>query len=184
MMLKHIPNILSTLRIGMVPLFAYVYFSDLPNAHYMALGIFILAGITDVLDGFLARHYNLITKIGTVLDPLADKLMQLMAITCLAIDEAIPVWLTLIVVFKELSMIITGIYMYFRKESTVMASNYFGKAATVLFSFAIFITILYPNSLASILLIGSAILLKLTALISYIRHYFMDVKPNLGKNKV
>ncbi len=178
-MFKHIPNILSTFRIMLVPIFAIVFFSGHKNASYLALAIFVIAGITDVIDGYMARKYKLITKVGTVLDPLADKLMQLTALICLAIADAIPLWITLLVIAKELAMIITGIYMYFRKIQTVIPSNRFGKSATVLFSLAIFITILYPDSLGSLLLVIAALLLKLSALASYIYQYFKHTKPNI-----
>lgn len=178
-MFKHIPNMLSSIRILMVPVFAIIYFSDIKNAHYVALSIFILAGLTDLLDGYIARHFDLISKIGTVLDPLADKLMELTALTCLTIDKAIPLWLMLIIVSKELAMIITGIYMYFRKKSTVIPSNWFGKSATVLFSLAILMTIIYPHSIISLILVIVALIVKLTALSSYIHTYYAHVKPNL-----
>ena len=180
-MFKLIPNILSTFRIMLVPLFAVVYFSDGPSAHAYALTIFIVAGITDVVDGFIARRFNLITKVGTVLDPLADKLMQLTTLICLTIDTYIPLWLTTLILILELGMIVAGIYMYFRKHSTVIPSNHFGKSATVLFTFAIFIVIVFPDSLISKLLVVAALSLKLMALSTYIHHYFTHIKPTLGK---
>ncbi len=176
-MFKHVPNILSTFRLILVPVFAIVFFSDMANANYVALGIFILAGITDVLDGYIARHYNLISKVGTVLDPLADKLMQLTALVCLTIDGALPLWIMVILLAKEAAMIVTGIYMYFRKKSTVIPSNWFGKSATILFSLAILVTILYPDSIASLVLVIGALVLKLTALATYIHKYFTKMKP-------
>lgn len=178
-MFKHVPNILSAFRIGLVPIFATIYFSDQPNASRIALIIYLIAGMTDILDGYLARKYDLITKIGTVLDPLADKLMQLTAISCLAIDHVIPYWLMGLFLFKESGMIIMGSYMYMRKAKTVMPANKFGKAGTVLFSLAIFVTILRPDALISFLLILLALLLKIIALSTYSVHYFTKIKPHL-----
>lgn len=176
---KHLPNILSTIRLIMVPFFPILYFSNIERAHYYALVLFIVAGLTDMADGYIARTYHLITKAGTVLDPLADKLMQLTAITCLAIDHALPYWVMVLFILKESGMIITGIYMYFRKTKTVMPANRFGKAGTVLFSFAIFVTILAPDSLFSMMVIIGALLLKLTALGSYMHLYFTKIKPTI-----
>lgn len=178
-MFRHIPNILSAFRIGLVPVFAITYFSDSPSSHGWALVIFIVAGITDVIDGYIARKYNLITKIGTVLDPLADKLMQLMAIICLSIDGLIPLWIMMVLIVQEIGMIIAGVYMYFREHSTVIPSNIFGKGATVLFALAIFITILFPDSLGSLILVTLALGLKLMALYTYIHKYYTKIKPGL-----
>ncbi len=180
-MLRYVPNTLSAFRILLVPLFAVTYFSGSLTAHPKALAIFIIAGITDIIDGYLARRFDLITKVGTVLDPLADKLMQLTAILCLTIDGHIALWITAVLLFQELGMIISGVYMYFREHSTVIPSNKYGKGATVLFALAIFITILVPDSLASKLLIIVALGLKITALTSYIHHYYTDIKPHIPK---
>ena len=178
-MLRHVPNILSAFRILLVPVFVLTYFSGTPQAHDQALGVFILASITDVVDGYIARRFDLITKVGTVLDPLADKLMQLTVLVCLTIDGFIPLWVTAALLAQESGMIITGIYFYFREHSTVIPSNYFGKSATVLIALAIFITILYPDSLASFLLVVSTLSLKLLALGTYIHNYYANIKPNL-----
>lgn len=178
-MFKYVPNILSTFRIILVPIFAVTFFSNRPNAYAIALGIFIVAGLTDILDGYIARKYNLISKVGTVLDPLADKLMQITALVCLSLDGAIPLWIMLIFLGKEAAMIIAGIYMYFRKKSTVIPSNWLGKSATILFSLAILITFIFPESIGSLALVISALGLKLMALSSYIHKYFTKMKPNL-----
>lgn len=179
-MFKHVPNILSAFRIVLVPIFAVVYFSANTNAHNIALGIFILASITDVVDGHIARTYKLISKVGTVLDPLADKLMQLTALICLTIDTFIPLWVTGLILFLEFGMIIAGVYMYFREHSTVIPSNKFGKSATVLFALAIFITILFPDSIGSLTLVILALTNKLMALSTYIHNYYTKIKPHLG----
>lgn len=178
-MFKHVPNILSSIRIFLVPVFAIVFFSDNADAHYYALAIFVIAGLTDMLDGFIARHYNLISKVGTVLDPLADKLMQMTALVCLTIAGLLPLWLMSLIIAKELAMIGAGIYMYFRKKRTVIPSNWFGKSATILFSLAILIIFLMPDNIIGVVMVGLALLLKLTALGTYIHKYYTKVKPEL-----
>lgn len=176
-MFKHIPNILTIIRMFLVPLFPFVYFSDMNNAHLLALGIFVIAGVTDVLDGFLARRYKLVTIVGTVLDPLADKLMLIIALISLYIDDAIPIPILVIVLIKETMMIASSTYMYFHKERTVIPANIFGKMSTVLFSLAVFITIVFPQSIASMILISIAVVNSLIAMASYIHHYFKRIKP-------
>lgn len=180
-MLKHIPNILTIIRLCLVPLFPIVYFSQGENSHLIALGIFIIAGITDFLDGYLARKYELVTVIGTVLDPLADKLMLIAALISLYIDNAIPIPILIIVIIKETTMIISSTYMYFHKERTVIPANIFGKMSTVLFSLAVFITIVFPNSLASMILVTLAVINSLVAMATYIHHYFKRVKPEYNR---
>ena len=73
----NIPNLLSIFRLALIPVFAVVIFSPIPNSALWACLIFLLSGATDVLDGYIARKYNMITNVGKVLDPLADKLMQI-----------------------------------------------------------------------------------------------------------
>ena len=89
MKLKNIPNILSFIRLCLVAVFAVLFFSGYTG---WALIVFLVAGATDVIDGFLARRYNWITNLGKILDPLADKTMQCMVLVCLCIDKYIPWW--------------------------------------------------------------------------------------------
>ena len=101
MSLHFIPNILSALRIVMVGAFVAAFFSDHPNNLLLALSIFITAGLTDVLDGYLARRFAWTSNIGKILDPLADKLMQCVVLISLAVKGLIPVWLPVIYIAKE-----------------------------------------------------------------------------------
>ena len=105
-----IPNILTTLRLVLVPLFAYVLV--VLKMHWAALAIFLFAGLTDIVDGFIARKFNMITKIGKVYDPLVDKLMQITAVICLAHENIIPDWVIWFILFKEGTMILGGIFLY------------------------------------------------------------------------
>ena len=92
----NIPNILTIFRIVLVPIYLLIFFSDLPNKVLLAGLVFILAGVTDVLDGYIARKNNLITKLGTVLDPFADKLMSFTVLLSFTIAGFIPAWIILI----------------------------------------------------------------------------------------
>lgn len=174
-MLKHIPNILTVIRLLLVPLFAYVYFLPVDNAKTIALIVFIIAGITDVLDGYIARRYQLVSAVGTALDPLADKLMLLTTLTCLYISAYLPFIILAIMYLKEFTLMISGIIMYFQKEKTVVPSNIFGKLATVIFSVAIILTFLRPNDTLQIVLLYIALIFKLIAFGSYIIN-FMKLK--------
>ncbi len=174
--MKYIPNILTIIRLLLVPLFPIVFFSPNENAHFYALIIFMVASITDFLDGYFARKYNVVSIIGIVLDPLADKLMLLTTLGCLYISEYIPIGVLIIILIKETSLVISGIFLYFMKEKTVIPSNKFGKMATVVFSLAIVLIIIFPDSIVSITTVFIAILLELLALSSYVSNYFRHIK--------
>ena len=145
--MKHIPNILSSLRIVMVGVFAWLFLSAHIPAHYFwALGVFVLAFLTDVLDGFLARTFNWITPIGKLLDPLADKLMAITALVVILIGKAgqslfwIYLALVILVGVKEILMLIGGMIML--KQRKVAYSDWYGKTATGLFAIGIALTLL------------------------------------------
>lgn len=169
-----IPNILTTARLILVPIFAYLVLGveNLPGAAM----IFLLSGITDVVDGFIARKFNMITNFGKVYDPFVDKLMQITAIVCLAIAEVIPVWIILLVMVKELAMIVTGGILYLKK--IVVYSNWYGKLSTVLFYAVIVVMILWKDVISEnlqfgllIIMSGGMILAATAYLIDTIRHY-------------
>lgn len=170
-----IPNILTTARVAMVPLFAYFMLVK-DNLRAGAL-IFVLAGVTDIIDGFIARRFNMITNFGMIYDPFADKLMQITAIVCLAMMKIIPKWLLVIVIAKEATMIVIGGILYLRK--IVVRSNWYGKAATVIFYAAVLCIILWGEdkmpSPAMYAFIAIMILAMLFAAVGYvvdtIRHY-------------
>ena len=131
--MKHVPNILSTFRILLVPVFVAVYFSEMKYANLYALGIYALACATDVLDGYIARKYNLITDLGRVLDPMGDKLMILAVMSCITIDKVIPVWALVLFVIKEFMMMMGGVVIHKIARVDMPSSNFLGKASTVVF---------------------------------------------------
>lgn len=123
-----IPNLLSTLRLAMVPIFVYLF---LTHHVVLAVIVFVAAGATDILDGYIARKYNYISDLGKILDPLADKLMQFSAFLCLFSEGLIPIWMPAIYFVKE-ALTALGAVCVFKKSKAVVKSNIFGKAATVL----------------------------------------------------
>lgn len=123
-----IPNIISIIRILLVPVFCALYFTPLRWVSFIVL---ILSGISDVLDGMIARKFNLISKVGKVLDPIADKLFQLSTVTCLCIDGAVGWWLPALMVAKDLFMLIGG-SVFYHKTHAVIASRWYGKLTSCL----------------------------------------------------
>lgn len=133
----NLPNIITSLRFGLIPIFIGLFFSSLEKSLLYSILIFVLAGITDMLDGYIARKYDAITKWGQAMDPLADKLMQLTVLVCFTIKHLIPIWVISIYGIKEVLMIVGGIFLYTKKDRVVVPANSYGKAATVIFYIAI-----------------------------------------------
>lgn len=136
-MFKHIPNILTIFRFILIPVILFYIFT---GNYLLAFIFFTLSGLTDVLDGFIARKFNLISNFGKLMDPLADKLTQIAVLTSLVTLEIIPVWILIIVVIKELVMVIGASFLY--GKDVVVYSKWYGKLATVLFFVAIIISLI------------------------------------------
>ena len=172
-MKRQIPNILTVLRLIMVPVFAYTYFALADgNGVYITAGIYILAWATDVLDGWLARRNNWITDIGKLLDPLADKLMQITAAVCFTIDNRIFLCLLIPLLIKELGMVI-GALIIIRKTNVVVQSHWYGKTATVLlFGCALTRIVFRGYPTLDIILCVIMLVSMLFALIMYYIHDF------------
>ncbi|WP_027626091.1 CDP-alcohol phosphatidyltransferase family protein [Clostridium lundense] len=168
----NLPNILTLFRMFLVPTFILVFFSDINNNIFYSILIFLLAGFTDVLDGYIARKHNLVTKWGIVLDPFADKLMLLTVLGCLAIDHIIPFWILIIVAIKELAMIIAGAILY--NKDFIIPSDKFGKIATCMFYFSIFI-LNFHVKLGGYLL-DAAVISAVVAFINYLTFYLRQKK--------
>ena len=130
--LKHIPNILSAFRIMLVPVFIYLFFVCYEDRIYVPLCVFLLAGLTDIADGYLARRNNWITNLGKLLDPLADKLMQCSVLVCFAIKNAAMWCLAGMFIVKELFMI-CGAIVVLKKIKVTVKSHWYGKITTTFF---------------------------------------------------
>lgn len=126
MKFKDVPNLLSIIRILLVPVFVYLYMTE---NFYAAVAVFVVAGITDIVDGYIARKFNFISNLGKILDPFADKLMQFSAFICLAVNEIVPIWMPVFYFVKEISTLIGALFV-FKKVKTVVKSHIFGKLAT------------------------------------------------------
>ncbi len=134
----NIPNTLTMSRFLLIPLFLAFYFYDYKIA---ALFIVLLAGLTDVLDGYIARRNGQITLTGMMLDPLADKLMMLAVILALLAGGELSWEAFGIMAFRELGMIVTSAYFHFAGYKTLPANN-LGKVTTVVYYLAILLLFL------------------------------------------
>lgn len=143
-----IPNILTYIRLLCVPFFIWLCLDKetFGRSHvWYALGVFIFASVTDVVDGFIARKFNLVSDIGKVLDPLADKLLQMSAYICLTIIGFIHLVFPIIMIIKELYMIIgAAILLRFARKKVTIQSNVWGKLGTVFMAMAVFCSFFHP----------------------------------------
>lgn len=129
---KQIPNILTIFRFILIPFIVL----NLANDKYLAaFVIFTVSGLTDILDGFIARKFNFITNFGKLIDPLADKCTQIITLATLALKNIIPMWIIIIVILKEFIMVAGASFLY--GKELVVSSKWYGKLATVLFYIAI-----------------------------------------------
>lgn len=173
-----IPNLLTTVRLALVPLFAYIVLGG--HNLYGAAFVLVLSGITDVVDGYIARHFNMITNFGKVYDPFVDKLMQMTAVVCLVLRGLIPVWLLLVVLCKELTMIAIGGILYLKK--IVVSSNWYGKAATVVFYAGILVMIVWRNIPHNVTVGVIAVMIAAMALAGI--GYVVDTVKNYDNKRV
>ncbi len=135
-----IPNILTFFRIALVPLIFIAYF--VYENHIMLGAVIILSGLSDVVDGFIARKFNMISDIGKVIDPFADKLTQVALIVCLATAHQIMFAVMVVFIFFEILKATFG-FVSIKKTGKVISAKWFGKLTTVylyesLFMFLIF----------------------------------------------
>ena len=179
-MKKNIPNILTMLRFVLIPFI--LYFLSIDN--YILTFVFLtLSGITDVLDGFIARKFNFITDFGKLIDPLADKATQLLTLAALVLKNIIPLWILGLLVLKEFIMIAGASFLY--GKELVVSSKWYGKLATVLIYVAIVCSsVIKQFSLPfkfDTYIYYLAIISTIFSLIMYIKAFFMQ--GYLKKNK-
>lgn len=173
-----IPNILSLFRIALIPLFVWCFFAGFENNRLWAIVIFLGAGATDVVDGYIARHFNQISLWGRILDPMADKLMVFSALICLTVIDKLPLWLVLLYFAKEMAQAICS-FILMRRTKDMIASNILGKAGTTLFYITIVTLTLFDPSatLQNILLFLSYVTIT-AAFVSYLLQAFRQDQLN------
>lgn len=166
----NIPNLLTLVRFLLIPvMFVFLFQEKL----LLALIIYTIASITDVIDGFVARKFNMITKLGKVLDPLADKLLQFAALIGLSCINIIPYWIVVIFTAKELLMALGAVKLL--KKDIVIQAKWFGKVSTCIFFLAIIVAMLsrifniseiYPT-----MLMCFALMMAFFSLVMYLINY-------------
>lgn len=125
----NLANKITIFRVFLVPIFMMVLYSDMPNSTYLAAGVFIIASLTDTLDGYIARSRNLITNFGKFADPLADKVLVSAALISLVDLGRIPGWAVVVIIAREFT--ITGFRIIAASEGITIAASPLGKIKTI-----------------------------------------------------
>ena len=168
----NLPNKLTMFRVILIPFFVFFllapYFEGYGN--YVAVAIFIVASLTDLLDGKIARKYNLVTNFGKFMDPLADKLLVCSAMICLVELKLLPAWIVILIIARE--FIISGFRLIASDNGIVIAASYWGKFKTT-FQMLMVIVLLLNFDLPVFHILGTvliwiATILTLVSLIDYI----------------
>ncbi|MDX5318613.1 MAG: CDP-diacylglycerol--glycerol-3-phosphate 3-phosphatidyltransferase [Actinomycetes bacterium] len=164
----NIANVLTMLRILMVPVFAWLFLQDGTVMRVAATAVFVAAALTDKLDGHLARSRGLITDLGKILDPIADKALVIAALVLLSLDGLVPWWVTLVIIVRELGITVLRFFMI-RRE--VMAASRGGKLkATLQMVFIVGMLVpwsaLLPSGPAAFFVYATIVLMYLAAAVT------------------
>lgn len=181
----NIPNALSFFRIALLPVFIILYLSSKndPILVYWALGVLLLSGLTDSLDGIIARKFNQITDLGKLLDPVADKLTQVTVVICLALRYSEVIYLVVICLIKEFFQALGGIILL-RRGVKIRGAKWFGKLSTFTFYGVMILIVGWPGMprLLFISLVIIVALLMIFAFANYIAVFF-NMKKNIADNE-
>ena len=170
-MQMNLPNKLTILRVLMIPFFVLFMLWDITGAadKWIAAAIFIVASLTDMLDGKIARKYNLVTNFGKFMDPLADKLLVSAAMICLVEMGRLPAWMVIVIISRE--FIISGFRLIASDNGVVIAASYWGKFKTV-FQMAMIIVLIFNFGgffgIVEMVLIWISLILTVVSLVDYI----------------
>ncbi len=148
-----IPNLLSVVRLLLIPVIVWLY--SVENNQYAAVGVILLSGATDIVDGFIARHFNMISDFGKALDPLADKLTQATLLICLLSKYRVMWGIIAVFGMCEITKFTMG-FIIAKKHNEVNGAKWYGKANTVVIYATMMALILFPqmnNALANTLML-------------------------------
>ena len=180
-MLKYVPNALTVLRFLLIPI---IVIACVQGQYILAIAVLSISGLTDILDGTIARIYKYITDFGKLMDPLADKATQISLLTTLFIKGAIPIWILAIVVLKEFCMVSGASFLY--GKELVVSSKWYGKLATVLFYVAMVISLFLEQignttnniikaiGIADTIIYYLAVITTIASLIMYMKAFYIQ----------
>ncbi len=167
-----IPNILSLTRLFLsLP----IAFTLLNNYRTVGLILILIAWVTDLLDGYLARRLNVISELGKVLDPLADKTLIFIIVLCLILDNTLTLVTAIIVVLRDISILLAGLIVLKRYKFAI-PSNWVGKISAFLIGSSLFVMLLKQNPVVNIYLEKFIIFVAIVSIFLYSFYYFKWVK--------
>ncbi len=172
-----LPNLLSLFRLLLIPAIVLLYVN---KYHYASVSLIILSAITDIVDGWIARHFNMISDFGKFLDPVADKLTQVAMLSCLVIRYPWTMVLVGLLVVKELFQLIYGLIVL-KKTDVMNSARWFGKVNTVVLYASMILLFLLPNipdTIATIVLCVCGITM-LCSMILYGRFFHLFLKQTV-----
>lgn len=171
--LWQIPNILCYIRFLLIPVFVVLYIkAEYPKEYLRAAAVVMVSGITDFLDGFIARRFDMVTELGKLIDPLADKLTQASLIFVLVVKIKWMFLLLILFVVMQLFLLIAGLVML-KKNARLSGAKWFGKVSTTVFYLVMLVLVSYPTlntNIANMLMVLCGGFLLLSFLM-YIREY-------------
>ena len=165
----NLPNKLTLLRIILIPVFMGVLYWGFPGADYVALAIFVIASLTDMLDGKIARKYNLVTDFGKFADPLADKMLVTAAMLWFVEIGRMPAWALLIVIIREFA--VSGLRMIASDKGRVIAAGWSGKVKTAATMVCIVVMFLHIPGIQDTLNMVCVWIIALTTLYSGVEYF-------------
>ncbi|MEF9983390.1 MAG: CDP-alcohol phosphatidyltransferase family protein [Oscillospiraceae bacterium] len=180
--MANIPNTLSIIRIIMIPIFSFKFlYANEPSDFYFAAAILALSGFTDMLDGFIARKYNMITQLGKVLDPIADKLTLFAVCICLCLKAPELQIIYLFFIIKEVLMMVGSLFLM-KKKVKIEGARWFGKLYTVLFYVIMLLIVILPDMslTVKIALLGLLAIFTIISFVLYIPVFF-SLKDTIKK---
>ncbi len=170
----NLPNFLTITRILILPVFAAAL---IYNNHLYALILFLLAGVTDILDGFVARLKKQVTDFGTILDPIADKFLLITSFILMSYYGMMPKWITVIVISRDLIVVTGCLMLYFVTNKLIIEPSKFGKAANALQYLLIGLTLFSINIKGeSVIPVSFLVLIAVLTAISGLQYVYKGLK--------
>jgi cardiolipin synthase len=184
----NVPNIITVIRLIIAIVFVPVYFWESGNVigrsgagHNVSLALYVFASVTDVLDGYIARKYSLITEFGKIFDPIADKLLQFLVAVSISFFDPFFIWVAAFIFVKECIMAMGTRKLY--KKKIVVSANIFGKIASVIYFVMFFIIIGFKDTIpdnVKYMIVAVFLVSAASAFVNYFIQYFKNIESPIG----
>ena len=175
-----IPNILSLIRLLLIPVFVWLY--SFEEEYTAATVVLVFSAVTDIVDGWIARHFNMISDVGKIIDPIADKLTQLTVLICLVVRFPLMLIPAIFLIVKEL---VSGIFSLVRikKTDVVPGAVWHGKVNTVLLYIMMLMHVIFPNisPVVSDISILVCITMMVISAVLYLTLHYKAIKSRKSK---